>query len=97
MNGAGFMHGGCTLTFADFCLFALSHPVLKRAGEAGPAVTVSLNGDFIGPAHVGDLVEATGEVIKLGGSLIFLRGLVFTGERPILSFSGVTKKVRRRG
>ena len=24
MNGAGFMHGGCLLTFADFALFAIA-------------------------------------------------------------------------
>src|ERR1700712_826094 len=39
MNGGGFMHGGCTMTFADFCLFALS-----EQERQGPAVTVSLNG-----------------------------------------------------
>ena len=40
-------------------------------------------------------MEATGEVVRLGGSLIFLRGLVFTGAQPMLSFSGVVKKLRR--
>lgn len=95
MNGGGFMHGGCMMTFADFCLFAISHPVRAKAGEQGPSVTVTLNGEFAGSAKVGDLVEATGEVVRLGGSLIFLRGLVFTGASPMLSFSGVIKKVKR--
>ena len=86
------MHGGCMLTFADFALFALAHERL----EGSHAVTVSLNGEFIGPAHEGDLVEATGEVVKAGKSMVFIRGLVSTGGAPMLSFSGVIKRVARR-
>jgi uncharacterized protein (TIGR00369 family) len=92
MNGGGFMHGGCMLTFADFSLFAIAHKEL----EGTHAVTVSLNGEFIGPASIGDLIEATGEVVKAGGSLIFLRGIVSTGGKPILTYSGMVKKIRRR-
>ncbi len=97
MNGGGFMHGGCLLTFADFCLFAVSHPARVRAGRDGPAVTVSLNGEFVGPARAGELIEAAGEVVRMGASLLFVRGLVVTGPRPLLNFSGVVKQVRRRG
>ena len=50
MNGGGFMHGGCMLTFADFSLFAFAHKEL----EGVHSVTVSLNGEFIGPANEGD-------------------------------------------
>lgn len=80
------------LTFADFSLFAIAHKEL----EGTHAVTVSLNGEFIGPASTSDLIEATGEVVKAGGSLIFLRGIVSTGGKPILTYSGVVKKIRRR-
>ena len=92
MNGGGFMHGGCMMTFADFSLFAISW---KELG-AQHAVTVSLNGEFLGPARPGDLVTATGEVTKAGGSLLFVRGLVSTGSSPMLNFSGVIKKIRSR-
>ena len=92
MNGGGFMHGGCQLTFADFALFALADGHLKD----GHAVTVSLNGEFVGTAHEGDLIEATGEVIKAGKSMIFVRGVIATGGSPMMSFSGVIKKVARR-
>ena len=97
MNGGGFMHGGCMMTFADFCLFAISQPVREASGDHSPMVTISLNGEFIGPAGVGDLIEATGEVVRAGGSLMFLRGLIHTGGAPMLTFSGVIKKVKRRG
>jgi len=92
MNGGGFMHGGCMMTFADFALFALAYEELKETH----AVTVSLNGEFVGPAHVGDLVEATGEVVKAGKSMIFIRGMLSTGGAPMMTFSGVIKKVGRR-
>lgn len=91
MNGGGFMHGGCMLTFADFCLFAIADKELKDSR----AVTVSLNGEFVGPAHVGDLVEATGEVVRAGKSMVFVRGVIRTGQEAMLSFSGVIKKVKR--
>ena len=93
MNGGGFMHGGCMLTFADYALFVLGRAALHD----GYAVTVSLNGDFVGPAHEGDLVEATGEITRAGGSLVFIRGLIATGGSPMMTFSGVVKKVKKRG
>ncbi|MDP9102831.1 MAG: PaaI family thioesterase [Pseudomonadota bacterium] len=96
MNGGGAMHGGAMLTFADFALFAIGHAVWRKAGVTDHHVTVSLNGDFVGPAHVSDLVEATGEVVRAGGSLSFIRGLIETGGQPMMTFSGVVKRVKRR-
>jgi acyl-coenzyme A thioesterase PaaI-like protein len=92
MNGGGFMHGGCLMTFADYALFCIATDDLGDGGS----VTASLNGEFIGSAGVGDLIEATGEVIRAGGSLVFIRGLVSTSGRPLLNFSAIIKKVRRR-
>jgi uncharacterized protein (TIGR00369 family) len=91
MNAGGAVHGGLLLTFADYALFAIAQDAL-----AGPAVTVSLNGDFMGPATLGDLLEATGEVVRAGGSLVFVRGLISTGGAPVMTFSGVIKKIRPR-
>jgi uncharacterized protein (TIGR00369 family) len=96
MNGGGAMHGGAMLTFADFALFAIGHSTWRKAGVSDHHVTVSLNGDFVGPAYVGDLVEATGEVVRAGGSLSFIRGLIETGGKPMMAFSGVVKRVKRR-
>jgi len=96
MNGGHALHGGAMLTFADFCLFAISHPVRRANGDLDHHVTVSLNGDFVGPAYVGDLVEATGEVVRAGGSLSFIRGLIETSGKPMMTFSGVVKRVKRR-
>jgi acyl-coenzyme A thioesterase PaaI-like protein len=67
---------------------ALSHLGTDRT------VTVSLTGEFAGSAREGDLIESSGEVVKLGGSLIFLRGIIETQQRPIMNFSGILKKIR---
>jgi uncharacterized protein (TIGR00369 family) len=91
LNGSGNMHGGCMMTFADYSLFMIGRKFME-----GPAVTISLNGEFVGPAAEGDLIEATGEVVRAGGSLVFIRGIISTGGKAMLAFSGVVKKVRPR-
>lgn len=92
MNGGGFMHGGCMMTFADFALFAIAWKELEETY----AVTVSFNSEFVSAGKVGDLVEATGEVVRAGGSLIFIRGELSVGGQVLMPFSGVIKKVKKR-
>ena len=31
MNGGMFMHGGCVMTFADFCLFVIAREAIEGA------------------------------------------------------------------
>ena len=91
LNGSGNVHGGCFMSFADYCLFALAAPVLH-----GPGVTVSFAGDFLDAAREGELVEGTGEITRAGGSLIFVRGQLSSGERMLFTFSGTIKRVKRK-
>jgi acyl-coenzyme A thioesterase PaaI-like protein len=95
MNGGGFMHGGCVMTFADFCLVVIA----GEAIEGSRTVTATFNGEFVGTAHVGERVECTGEVVKAGRSMVFVRGLITNASRggePIMSFSAVLKKTGPR-
>lgn len=92
MNGGGFMHGGCLMTFADFALFSIAHREL--AGEWG--VTLNLAGDFLKAVRPGQRVEARGEVTRGGGKTIFVRGLVTADGTPALSFTGIIRRVARR-
>jgi len=92
MNGGGFMHGGCMLTFADSALFTIAREVL---GDHH-AVTMNLSGDFLDAAKVGELIEATGEVTRGGGKTVFVRGLMTADGRPILSFTGILRKLGKR-
>jgi acyl-coenzyme A thioesterase PaaI-like protein len=93
MNGGGFMHGGCLLTFADYSIFMIGREALVGVGS----VTASMNAEFIDGSRVGELIECRGEVVRAGGSMVFLRGMITTGGRPLLNFSAIIKKVRRRG
>lgn len=92
MNGAGFMHGGCLLTFADSALFAIAGPELAEHH----GVTMNLAGDFLGAVRVGQFVEARGEVTRGGGKTVFVRGLVTADGNPALSFTGIIRKVGPR-
>ncbi len=93
LNLMGAVHGGCLMTFADFALFAIAYPVIG----ATPAVTVSLQGDFISAGKLGDRVEAMGQVVRAGRSLVFVRGLLTVAERPILNFSGILRCLDAQG
>lgn len=92
MNGGGFMHGGCLMSFADFALFSIAH------GHLGDsmAVTLSMTSDFLDPARAGQRMEARGEVTRGGGKTIFVRGLVTADGKPALSFSGIIRKLSPR-
>jgi len=89
LNGMRNVHGGCFMTFADYCLFAFATPVLQ-----GPGVTVSFGCEFIDGAREGELVEGTGEIMRAGGSMIFLRGVLTSGERSLFTFSATIKRVK---
>lgn len=91
MNGAGFMHGGCLMTFADSALFSIA----RDAMDGGHGVTLSLTGDFLDPAQVGQLIEARGEVVRAGGKTIFTQGIVTADGTPVLRFNGIIRKIRR--
>jgi uncharacterized protein (TIGR00369 family) len=93
MNGGGHMHGGCMATFADFALFAIADEVLVGVGS----VTASLNCEFVDAAEEGEMIEARGDVVRAGGSMVFVRGLITASGRPITNFSAIVKKIRRKG
>jgi acyl-coenzyme A thioesterase PaaI-like protein len=91
LNGSRNVHGGCFMAFADYCLFAIAGPQLH-----GPGVTVGFGCEFLDAAREGELIEGTGEVTRAGGSLIFLRGQLTSGERTLFTFSGTIKRVKRK-
>lgn len=92
MNGGGFLHGGCVMTFADFSLFVIA----RKEIEGVSTVTATFNGELVGTAHEGDLVECTGEVVKNGKSMVFVRGMITCAGEPVMAFSSVLKKTRPR-
>ena len=95
MNGGGFMHGGCVMTFADYSLFVIA----RDAIEGSSTVTATFNCELVGTAREGDLVECRGEVVKPGRSMVFVRGIIANasgGGEPMASFSSVLKKTGKQ-
>ena len=64
----------------------------RRGWRAG--VTVSFACEFLDAAREGELIECDGEITRAGGSLIFLRGVLRSGERALFTFSGTIKRVK---
>lgn len=89
LNGAGSIHGGLLMSFADFTLFTIAHEAL----EGVRAVTLTCNCEFLSAGGLGATVEARGEVLRETRSLIFVRGVMTQGDRPLLAFSGTLKKI----
>ena len=92
LNGAGFIHGGCLMSFADFSLFAIAHAQLK---EDVNSVTLTMNSEFIAAGDTDGWVQATGDVMRETRSIVFIRGVLTQRDRPLLSFSGTLKKLGR--
>ena len=89
-NGRGMTHGGVLMTIADQTLGL----TVQQAIEGGPAVTVTLNCDFVDGALPGDLIEIVAEVTRVTRSLVFVKGVLSSGGRPILTAAGIWKRMK---
>ncbi|MEX0643799.1 MAG: PaaI family thioesterase [Parvularculaceae bacterium] len=87
-NMGGILHGGALLTLADMSMFDIAFRAIGRFR----AVTVSMNSDFLAPGPVGEFIEASGELLKGGKSLLFVRGVVSTSAKKLMSFSGTLRR-----
>lgn len=93
MNAGGAVHGGCMMAFADFSLFAIAHEHIKD--EYG--VTVAFNSEFLSGPKEGAYIEARGEVLRAGKSIIFVRGIITGDGKPSLNFSGTIMRRPKSG
>jgi uncharacterized protein (TIGR00369 family) len=89
-NLADALHGGTILSLIDVALFSGSR--LFGIIEAGTAVTLDLNTQFIGAGRAGLPIDAVTELLKETRRLVFLRGLVEQDGAIIAAFSGTIRK-----
>ena len=92
MNEGGVVHGGMLATFADFSSFMAAR---SRFSDGG-STTITLNTDFTAAGSLGDLIESRCEVVHETKGMVFTRGTLVVGEKVLLSFSCVIKKLRKR-
>jgi acyl-coenzyme A thioesterase PaaI-like protein len=88
LNGARNVHGGCFMSFADYCLFATATTILQ-----GPGVTLSFACEFLAAVRESELIEGRCEITRAGKSIIFLRGMLTSADKPVFSFSGSIKRI----
>ncbi|HUE90806.1 PaaI family thioesterase [Pseudomonas sp.] len=67
-NARGLVHGGVLSSLADI---ALGYNTAFAEDPPTPMVTASLSIDYAGAAHLGDWIEVTTEVQKVGKRLAF--------------------------
>ena len=82
------VHGGALLTLADMSLFDTCH---RKVGRF-KAVTITLNTEFLAPAPVGAFIEASGEMIGGGKTILIVRGMVSAGGTPLMNYSGTLRR-----
>ena len=74
-------------------LFCIAQDAFKD-GEYG--LTVAFTSEFLSGAKLGQLIEARGEVLREGGSLIFVRGVLNADGKPCLNYSATLKRIKLR-
>ena len=84
------LHGGTILALIDVGLFACSR--MLGIIEAGTAVTLDLNTQFIGAGRPDKPCDAVTELLKETRRLVFLRGVVEQEGEIIAAFSGTIRK-----
>ena len=90
-NGLQNAHGGMLMTLAD-----VAWGNLISFERSSFWVTVRLQCDFLSAAKLGEWVEAGSTLVHRAGDLYTLRGRVWSGERTLLTGTGVFKAVGRR-
>lgn len=87
VNARGVIHGGMLMTFADAALGQAVWDVTDRA----PSVTLNMQGQFLKPAKVGEVVTVTPELIRRTKSFVFMRGDFRVGSETIFAATSVWK------
>ena len=90
-NGGGNIHGGALMTFADYALFMIAGGM----DTSVHGVTMTMNCDFVGAAEPGRLLTGRGEVVRAGGSVVFVRGIIDDAGRNVLAFSATIKRFKK--
>lgn len=90
-NGMANCHGGMLMTFADM---AWGRIISIRKSHYW--VTVRLICDFLSGARLGEFVEGSAELQQEEDDLYTVRGKIWTGDRLLLTGSGIFKSIGPR-
>lgn len=86
-NPLGVVHGGLYMSMLDA---AMGNAVRSLGIKA---VTVDLSTGFVSAAAIGELLTASGEVIRSGNNLVFARAQVNAGNRVLADARGTFYRI----
>src|ERR1700722_10858138 len=92
-NPAGKVHGGVLLALADH---ALSLVAWQAAGRV-PCATIQLSMQFLRPVEPEGFLRARGEVVRLTGSLVFMRGTLTASDGVDVAAAEGICRIQRAG
>ena len=92
-NMSGRVHGGAVMTFIDMAMFIGAQVLGVTAAARG--LTVDLDVQFVGGADLDRPVDATVQITRETGRLLFVRGTVEQGGDMAASFMGILRKPGR--
>ena len=90
-NGMKNCHGGMLMTFAD-----MAWGRVISVARSHYWVTVRLTCDFLSAARLGDFVEGAAVLIAEEDDLFTVRGRIWSGEKLLMTGTGVFKAVAPR-
>ena len=90
VNFHSIVHGGMLMSFADT---ALGVTVWEMA-DRQPCVTIQFGMQFLDAVQVGDFIEIDVEVLRRSSSVVFVRGTLRCGAKPVGAVEGVWKMLR---
>ena len=93
-NAADIIHGGAILGLSDVSMFSALY--LLSDVDAGQAVTLDLQAQFMAPGDPAEPVDAVVELLKETRRIAFLRGTVVQGEAVIAAYTGTVRKPSSR-
>lgn len=92
INYVDIAHGGVLATLADV---ALSYQVYASEAGGRPVATVSMVTNFLSGAKLGDWIEASGTIDRIGSNLAYASGSIICGARTLMTMSAVYRLIRR--
>lgn len=92
INYVGVAHGGVLTTFADVALSFIVHDSERPQLNI---VTNSLTSNFLGPAYLGDWLEAECRIDRKGRRTAYTSGTIRRAGEPIMTMTGVFTILRK--
>ncbi len=90
-NALGIVHGGMLAAFLDSAMGVSVWQTLQRR-----AVTLTLSLDYLGPARIGDWLEAVGEVVGHDEHMAQVRGHLYGPRHQVLGGLGAFALLSRQ-